>query len=454
MDVSALDRLQVAAPFAVMLRGALDWFFDPAFLNDLAEQAFRTNYTREIHFADLVELLLPVVFGNRPSVRSAFRNNPRLAGVATLSSFYDKLAGVDPEVSRALVTRTADRARAVIAGASGLVKRPLPGYRVLTLDGNHLAATERRVEGLTAVTALPGLGVVLRDHATGLFLDLLPVPDAYQREVSHAPALLRGALRPRDCVVADREYCAAEVFDAVTGAGAFFVIRHRRSVRVHARTPLRECCKTPERTIREQRVRYAQSDREFRAVRVELATPTQAGERVVTVLTNLPAEVPAEAVAQLYRERRSIEVAFHELAMALRGEVRTVAMPKAALLCFALAAAVYNLLQVTRHALCEEHGPVAVESMSVQLLCQEVSGYLSSLLVLLAAGEVGPEGGWTAGRMRGWLRAQSRRVDPTRYAKSVGKPGSSKAKRRRSHRPHESTQRLLDSRRKRRAVAP
>jgi len=456
MDAQALlDRLHQQAPFALMVRGAIDWFFEPEFLNTLAEQAYQTNYTRDIHFADLVELLLPVVFQPDRTVRSSFRGNPRLATVATLTSFYGKLNGVDPEVSRALVGRTAQRATTVLAEQPPLAATPLPGYRLLTRDGNHLAATERRLDGLTACTALPGLGLILREFTTGLFLDLLPIPDAYAREVSHAPAVLGGTLRAGDCVVADREFCAAGVFAAVEHARAFFVIRHRKSVQVHAQTPLRACHTSAQRTVREQVVRYSNGERAYRAVRVELARPTQDGDTVITVLTNLPAHVGAETVADVYHGRRSIETAFHELAMALQGEVRTLAVPRAALLCFAVAAAVYNLLQVVRHAVAWEQGVAVAENLSTQLLCQEVRWHLASLLVIYDAGELGPRGDWTAAAVRGWLGEQAKRIDAMRYERSRGrKPGSVSGKRGRSPRLHESTQQHLDNRSAKRTRTP
>jgi hypothetical protein len=456
MDAKAIrDRLVEQTPFAMLVRGCIDWFFEPEFLDVFAEEAFRTNYTRDIRFSDLVELLLPVVFDPGQSVRSAFLRGERLAAVATLSSFYAKLNGVDPDVSRALVRRTAERAAGIVARWPGGEKPPLPGYRVLTLDGNHLAATERRLDGLTACTALPGLGLVVRDFASGLFLDLLPIPDAYGREVSHAPTLLRSALRPGDCVVADREFCAADVFAAVAESKAFFVIRHRKSAHLHPRTEPTRAVRSEGRTIREQAVHYADTDIEYRAVRVELAEPTQDGDKVVTLLTNLPAEVGAAAVAELYRGRRSIETAFHELAMALNGEVRTLAYPKAALLAFALATAVYNLLQTIRRAIAAERGAEAARKLSIQRLCQEVKHHLPTLLLIYGPGELEPQHDWGVPAMRSWLRRLAKKIDLGKYERSTGqKPGSARGKRKKAPRLHESTQKLLDSRQKKPKKSP
>lgn len=455
MDAHAIrNRLVEQAPFAMLVRGCIDWFFEPEFLDALAEDAFRTNYTRDIRFSDLVELLLPVVFDSG-SVRTSFRSSARLAEVATLTSFYAKLNGVDPEASRELVRRTAGRAVSVMAGWPTREEPPLPGYRVLALDGNHLAASERRLDGLTARNALPGLGLVVRDFASGLFLDLLPIADAYGREVSHAPALLRSLLRPGDCVVADREFCAADVFAAAADSGASFVIRHRKSAHLHPQAELTPGVVADGRTIREQAVLYAGTGRAVRAIRVELAEPTQDGDRVVTLLTNLPAEVGAAAVATLYRGRRSIETAFHELAMALNGEVRTLAYPKAALLAFALATAVYNLLQTIRAAVAAERGSDAAERLSVQLLCQEVKHHLPTLLLIFDRGEAEVRPEWDAAALRRWLRRLAKKIDLEKYGRSTGrKPGSAAVKRKKGPDLHESTQRLLDSRTKMQKKSP
>ncbi len=312
----------------------------------------------------------------------------------------------------------------------------------------------RRLDGPTAHAALPGLGLVVRDSATGLFLDLLPIPDAYGREVSHASPLLRSVLRPRDCVVADREFCSAEVFAAVADAGAHFVIRHRKSAHLHAMTKPGRAVEKDGRTIREQAVIYADTGIEYRAIRVELPEPTRTGEKVVTLLTNLPAEVAAAAVAALYRGRRSIETAFHELAMALNGEVRTLAYPKAGLLGFALAAAVYNMLQAIRRAIAAEHGKDAADGLSIQLLCGEVQDHLPTLQAIFEPGDLEPQADWGVGAMRRWLRRMAKRIDPAKYATSTGRKPGLAGKRRPGNRLHESTQRLLDSRKKAKQKTP
>ncbi len=87
---------------------------------------------------------MPVALRDGASVRTAYRRNGRLATVATLTSFYTKLGGVDPEASRALVRRTAGRAADVFADGRPRATPRRAGYRLLVPDGDHLAASERR----------------------------------------------------------------------------------------------------------------------------------------------------------------------------------------------------------------------------------------------------------------------------------------------------------------------
>jgi hypothetical protein len=76
----------------------------------------------------------------------------------SITSVDHKLNHLEPEVMAAMVRPTAARLRPVIETSGGAHAPWLPGYRVLLLDGNHLAATQRRLDVLRGCTAgpLPG----------------------------------------------------------------------------------------------------------------------------------------------------------------------------------------------------------------------------------------------------------------------------------------------------------
>ena len=77
---------------------------------------------------------------------------------------------------------------------------------------------------------------------------------------------------------------------------------------------------------------------------------------MTVVLTTLPLEVLAAAVAEGYRKRWRIEGAFQDLTVILQCEPNTLGYPPAALFAFCLAVMAYNVLRVTRVALGAAHG--------------------------------------------------------------------------------------------------
>lgn len=89
---------------------------------------------------------------------------------------------------------------------------------------------------------------------------------------------------------------------------------------------------------------------------IALDAPTRDGTGEIHVLTNLPAEVSAAMIAEVYRDRWRIEGAFHELEAAIRGEVETLGHPKAARLAFGVVLAAFNVLQVVKAAIGAGHG--------------------------------------------------------------------------------------------------
>ncbi|WP_088255833.1 hypothetical protein [Fimbriiglobus ruber] len=160
---------------------------------------------------------------------------------------------------------------------------------------------------------------------------------------------------------------------------------------------------------------------------------------------------PAPDVAATYLRRRTIEVAFQELADGLRGEVDTLAYPKAALFAFGLAVAVYNLLQVVRRA--AEHravgpGEPIPDPVSPVLLGHEVRSFAAGVATALDGNPDMPTPAWTVEQLRAWIRTLARRLTDGRYAKS--KRGHRKARPKAPKAPkgsHTATARVLAQRR-------
>jgi hypothetical protein len=203
--------------------------------------------------------------------------------------------------------------------------------------------------------------------------------------------------------------------------------------------------------VYQTRVRYAATAWEFRLVEVKLDKPTREGHATIGVLTDVAEEtLSAVQVAAAYQDRRTIENAFQELAEGLRGEVETLAFPKAALFAFGLAVSVYNLLQVVRQATRRAAAAAGeVSEVSPVLLAQEVGSYAAGLETALQGNPELPTAAWEMPRLRAWLDGLASRLVGRRYAKS--RRGHRKQPRPKQQSPtgsHTATARILEQRRR------
>src|SRR4051794_246919 len=105
-----------------------------------------------------------VVCRIRPSINAAYKKLAPVLGV-TRKAVYDKLDRLEPEIAAALVRPTASALEPVITAMGGAPPPWLPGYRIQVVDGNHLAATDHRLQELRALGAgaLPGKALVVLD---------------------------------------------------------------------------------------------------------------------------------------------------------------------------------------------------------------------------------------------------------------------------------------------------
>jgi hypothetical protein len=443
MDVATIyQRFVEKAPAALVVHGLVRSCLSAEFLDTTtAPHLPRSPKPRQLAFSHLVQILLPVVFQTHRSVRHSYRQATHLHAIATLKCVYDRLTDTPPAAVASLVQTVAHRIRPL------LDPHPPGTTRFLTLDGNHLAATQNRLAPLAGLPpALPGQALILRDQTTGVFLRVLPHEDGHANERA-LHAQMTDWFHEGDVVIADSCFCTEAFLTAVRRQKAGFVIRHHGGVGLTPLGERQDCGRVATGRVYQTRVRYAQTDLHFRLVEVELDQPTQEGHHTIGVLTDVTEEVlSAPAVAQRYHERRTIEGAFQELAEGLRGEVDTLAYPRAALLAFGLAVAVYNLLQVIRQA-CERHMADPTSEVSPVLLAQEVDSYAAGLEIALEGNPQVPTPTWDVSRLRAWVDGLAARIVGPRYAKSPRghrkqprqKPKSPKAS-------HVATARVLEQR--------
>ena len=132
-------------PICVRARAVLERLLDAPRIDDLFARTAQQQYTRELLFSSLVQLMSEVVLGVHPTVHAAYQANKAVIGVST-TALYNKLDRVDPGVSAALVRDSAALAEPVVKALRASHPRWLPGYQMKVLDGNHLAATAHRLK--------------------------------------------------------------------------------------------------------------------------------------------------------------------------------------------------------------------------------------------------------------------------------------------------------------------
>src|SRR5271155_5955763 len=102
------ERFMEKTPFAVMSRSLLERTLTPEALNALFEEKADSQYTRELTFSSVVDLLGQVVTSAFPSVRAAYLDKSFDISVS-LTSLYNKLQGIEAQVSAQLVAHTAQQ---------------------------------------------------------------------------------------------------------------------------------------------------------------------------------------------------------------------------------------------------------------------------------------------------------------------------------------------------------
>jgi IS4 transposase len=380
------------SPVSVMVRGVLERAFDPARLDSLFEKTAESGYTRDLLFSTAVRLMSEVVLGVSPSVHAAYQDASYSIPVSVVA-VYDKLKGIETEVSAEVVRDSARQLAPIISMMRGKAPSLLPGYRVRILDGNHLSGTEHRIKELRRLraAALPGQSLVILDPELMLMIDVLPCEDGHAQERSLFNDLLP-MVKAGDLWIDDRNFCTTGLTFGIARRQACFLVRQHASTLHWKLVGARKCRgKIETGKVYEQAVRLDNPETGetmiARRITVELAEPTRDGETEIHLLTNLPvADASAKQVARLYAKRWTIERAFQDLTVALVCEINTLGYPKAALFGFCLALVAYNAVSLVKASLRAIHGHEKVErEISWYYLCLHLSKVYAGMMIAVPA---------------------------------------------------------------------
>jgi len=375
---------------SVLNRMLLERFFAAPKLDAVFEDAAELQYTKELLFSSLVNLMSLVVLRARSSVNSVYRKQQSQIGV-TIQAVYDKLKGIETQTSRELVRFTAQEAVAIIDQMDGARTPLLPRYRVKILDGNHLAGTEHRLDVLkqTKAGALPGQSLVLLDPKYMLVTEIFLCEDGHAQERSYLSQVLE-VIVAWDLIVADRNFCTTQFLFGIAGRKAFFLIRqHSRNLYFQLHGRCRYIGRTTSGLVHEQQITLQNPETGkamvARRITVKLDLPTRDGDGEIHVITNVPAEdADAVKIAELYLQRWKLETAFQEMTVDLKCEINTLGYPRAALFGFCVAVSCYNVWAVLKAAICAAHGETAVQQdLSNFYMADEIKGVYRGMMIAI-----------------------------------------------------------------------
>jgi hypothetical protein len=368
---AVLSRFVQKSPVTVMTRACLEHALSPDALNALFENHAELQYTRKLLFSSVVDLMGLVVCKIQPSISAAYRTMKEDLGVA-LTAVYDKLDGIESSVSAALVQHTAMRLGPVVKELGGELPPLLEGYRTRIIDGNHFAATDRRLAVLRESKAgpLPAQALVVLEPGLMLATHIIPCEDAHAQERSLFDQVLP-LVEARDLWIADRNFCTFGLLHGTEQRDARFAIRHHAGMPPASSDDIRHLGRCSTGEVSEQAVTFRNqegAEMTMRRVVVKLDKPTQDGDQEIAILTNVPeCEADAATIANLYLERWTVEGVFLTMTQILEGEPSTLGYPKAAIFAFAVALVSFNIASVVRAALRGTFGQKKVE--------EEVSWY-------------------------------------------------------------------------------
>jgi hypothetical protein len=446
------SRFVKNGPLSVMVQGTLENIFHPDLINDLFERTAKTQYTRKLLFSTVVDTMTLVACGIYKTPHAVYQDHQDWFPVS-VTSLYNKLQGVETEVSAEFVRYSAARISAVIRSLGATIPSLLPGYTVKILDGNALAASEHRLKETRDQSAapLPGKSLVVLDPQLMLATDVFPCEDGHAQERSLLPLVLETVVA-RELWIEDRNFCTLGWLFGIEWKRAFFLVREHKNLPWTPISKLRYAGRTETGEVFEQTVRLEHENGDIlfaRRVLIKLDKPTRDGEMEVTLLSNVwDNKVDALQLAELYRERWTIETLFLVLTEALACENPGMNYPKAALFGFCMALMAYNILALIKAALRVVHGTQVIETiLSLYYVVSSVSRDYSGMMIAI------PEKQWvafqalTADELAAFLRQMAEQVDLKRYTKHPRGPKKEPPKRHNDPKhPHVSTAKILAKR--------
>ena len=445
MSSKVFDRFADKAPFAVMTR-VLAQDFIGNHMNSIFDDNRELQYDYIASFQAVAATVADVALNFSENFNQAYKKHKAKLAVSR-QSFYAKTRGVEPAVSESIVAHSGERATQIQKALKFAPWELLPGYRCLSVDGNVLAKSDKRLKVLQNVKGapLPGKIVARFDLQRQLFDRSYVLLDGHAQESTCCSRIVDD-LEPKDVIIADRHYCIVSFLTKIAEAHGFFVIRQHGRLKGVLQGARKRIGRVSTGMVYEQELKLSAADDAMvvRRVTVELDKPTRDGDEVVHVLTNLPSKVAATEVAELYRHRWEEETAFNVLQMTLTCEHTGIGHPQAAVFLFCMSVLAFNLRQTIFAALYATHDEDEVNEISHFHVSKNVSDNTEGMLIAITEEEWDQLIPTTAKKLVSLLTTIASEIDPNEYRKSRRGPKKKKPHRSRNvPSSHVSTAKLL-----------
>lgn len=385
---SIFDSFVQKSPISVMARGIMERVLNPDQLNQWFDSTAEAQYTKDLLFSSLFDIMSKVVLGSHRSVHAAYQATEEEIGVS-ITSVYNKLNGIETHTSAQLVRYAVGQAEPLVKKLGGKRPSPLPGKRIKLVDGNCIEKTQHRIEELRSLAAgpLPGKSLVVFDPVEGMPIDVFPCEDGHAQERSLLKTVM-ASIEPADVWIADRNFCTVEFTCDIASRGADFIIREHKNYPWQPLGKEKYIGKIETGTVYEQpiMVRDEQGrEHPFRRIRIKLKKKTRDGDTDIFVISSLSKRsANAKKIAGLYRDRWTIETAFQHLAQHLNSEINTLGYPRAALFGFCVALVAYIILCVIKSALASVHGADVIKNqISGYYVADEISATYRGMMIAI-----------------------------------------------------------------------
>jgi IS4 transposase len=374
------------SPISVMARGVIERVLNPDQLNRWFDRTADAQYTKDLLFSSLFDIMSLVVLGSHRSVHAAYQASEADIGVS-ITSVYNKLNGIEVNTSAELVRHAIAQVEPLAKKLRGKTPSPLPGKRIKLLDGNCIEKTQHRLQELRSMTAgpLPGKSLVVYDPLLAMPIDVFPCEDGHAQERSLLTAVLE-TVEPADVWIADRNFCTLDFTCRIASKGAFFIIREHKKYPWEPLGKEKRIGTVDTGTVYEQAIAvrdHSGQEHRFRRIRIRLNKKTRDGDVDICLIANLSKRsANAKIAADLYRGRWTIETAFQHLATHLNSEINTLGYPQAALFGFCVALVAYIVLCVVKAALVAIHGAETIDKqVSGYYLADEISATYRGMMI-------------------------------------------------------------------------